>query len=280
MVEQGVVAGWDDPRMPTLAAYRRRGYTPEAIRECMARVGVTKQNSVTELGALEACVREHLNGIAPRRFAVLAPLKVVIENYPESEEWLEAANHPNKPELGQRKVPFSREIFIEREDFMENAPGKFHRLKPGGEVRLRYAYIIKCERVVKDSAGNVVEIRASYDPKTRSGTGPDAERKVKGTIHWVSAQHCVRAEVRLYDRLFKVPSPGQSESIESELNPESLVAIESAALEPSLGEAREQQRFQFERNGYFCVDSGRAPAGGPVFNRVVTLRDSWAKTGA
>jgi glutaminyl-tRNA synthetase len=277
MVEQGVVAGWDDPRMPTLAAYRRRGYTPEAIRECMARVGVTKQNSVTELSALEACVREHLNEIAPRRFAVLAPLKVVIDNYSENEEWLEAANHPNKPELGTRKVPFSREIFIERDDFMENAPGKFHRLKPGGEVRLRYAYIIKCERVVKDSAGNVVEIRASYDPKTRSGTGPDAERKIKGTIHWVSARHCERAEVRLYDRLFKVPSPGQSENIESELNPESLVVVENAALEPALAEAREQERFQFERSGYFCVDSDRSASGGPVFNRVVTLRDSWAK---
>jgi glutaminyl-tRNA synthetase len=277
MVEEGVVDGWDDPRMPTLAAFRRRGYTPEAIRECMARVGVTKQNSVTELSALEACVREHLNEIAPRRFAVLAPLKVVIENYPESEEWLDAANHPSKPELGTRKVPFSREIFIERDDFRENAPGKFHRLKPGGEVRLRYAYIIKCERVVKDSAGNVVEIRASYDSKTRSGTGPDAERKVKGTIHWVSARNCVRAEVRLYDRLFKVPSPGQSENIESELNPESLVVVESAALEPALVEAREQERFQFERVGYFCVDSERSASGGPVFNRIVTLRDSWAK---
>jgi glutaminyl-tRNA synthetase len=277
MVEQGIVAGWDDPRMPTLAAFRRRGYTPEAIRECMARVGVTKQNSVTELSALEACVREHLNEIAPRRFAVLAPLKVVIENYPETEECLEAANHPNKPELGTRKVPFSREVFIERDDFMENAPGKFHRLKPGGEVRLRYAYIIKCERIVKDSAGNVVEIRASYDPKTRSGTGPDSERKVKGTIHWVSARHCVRTEVRLYDRLFKVPNPGQNESIESELNPESLVVVENAALEPALGEAREQERFQFERSGYFCVDSDRSASGGPVFNRVVTLRDSWAK---
>ena len=277
MVEQGIVSGWDDPRMPTLAAFRRRGYTPEAIRECMARVGVTKQNSVTELGALEACVREHLNEIAPRRFAVLAPLKIVIENYPESEEQLEAANHPNKPELGTRKVPFSREVFIERDDFMENAPGKFHRLKPGGEVRLRYAYIIKCERVVKDSAGNVVEIRASYDPKTRSGTGPDAERKVKGTIHWVSARHCVRAPLRLYDRLFKVPSPGQSENFESELNPDSLVVVEDAALEPALAEAREQERFQFERIGYFCVDSDRSASGAPVFNRVVTLRDSWAK---
>jgi glutaminyl-tRNA synthetase len=278
MVEQGIVSGWDDPRMPTLAAFRRRGYTPEAIRECMARVGVTKQNSVTELSALEACVREHLNEIAPRRFAVLAPLKVVIENYPDSEEWLEAANHPNTPELGTRKVPFSKEIFIERDDFMENAPGKFHRLKPGGEVRLRYAYIIKCEHVVKDSAGNVVEVRASYDPRTRSGTGPDAERKVKGTIHWVSARHCARAEVRLYDRLFKVPSPGQSENIESELNPASLVVVASAALEPALRLAREQERFQFERNGYFCVDSDRSPSGAPVFNRVVTLRDSWAKT--
>ncbi|HEY5569541.1 MAG TPA: glutamine--tRNA ligase/YqeY domain fusion protein [Gammaproteobacteria bacterium] len=277
LVEQGVVAGWDDPRMPTLAGFRRRGYTPESIRECMLRVGVTKQNSVTELSALEACVREHLNEIAVRRFAVLAPLKVVIENYPEGDEWLEAANHPSRPAQGARNIPFSKEIFIERDDFMENAPGKFHRLKPGGEVRLRHAYIIKCERVVKGADGNVVELRCSYDPATRSGTGPNAARKVKGTIHWVSARHCVRAPVRLYDRLFKVPNPGSSGDIESELNPDSLVVVENAALEPMLVEAHEGDKVQFERLGYFCVDSDRSPSGVPVFNRVVTLRDSWAK---
>jgi glutaminyl-tRNA synthetase len=208
---------------------------------------------------------------------VLAPLKVVIENYPESDAWLEAANHPNDPALGVRKIPFSKEILIERDDFMENPPGKFHRLKPGGEVRLRYAYIIKCERVVKDKAGSIVELRCSYDPATQSGTGPDSERKVKGTIHWVSARHCVRAPVRLYDRLFKVPNPGSSEDIDSELNPDSLVVVEEAALEPALAQAREGEKFQFERLGYFCVDRDRSPSGGPVFNRVATLRDTWAK---
>ena len=230
----------------------------EGAMKFARRIGTTKKEKVAELGLLEGCVREHLNDTAPRRFAVLDPLKIVIETYPEGkEEWLDAASHPNRPELGSRKVPFAREILIERDDFMENAPSKFHRLKPGGEVRLRYAYIIKCERVVKDTAGNVVEIRASYDPKTRSGTGPDSERKVKGTIHWVSARHCVRAPVRLYDRLFKVPSPGQSENLESELNPESLVVVDGA-LEPGLARAREQERFQFERIGYFCVDSDRS----------------------
>jgi len=277
LVDERYVDGWDDPRMPTLAAFRRRGYTPEAIRECMARVGVTKQDNVTELGVLEACIREHLNEIAVRRFAVLAPLKILIENLTEGEEWLEAANHPSRPELGTRKIPFSKEIFIEHDDFMENPPGKFHRLKPGGEVRLRYAYIIKCERVVKDAAGNVVELRCTYDPATRSGTGRDAERKVKGTIHWVSARHCVHAPVRLYDRLFRVPKPGGSDDIESELNPDSLVVVENAALEPALAQAHEGDKVQFERLGYFCVDSDRSPSGEPVFNRVVTLRDSWAK---
>jgi glutaminyl-tRNA synthetase len=277
LVDEGYVDGWDDPRMPTLAAFRRRGYTPEAIRECMARVGVTKQENVIELTALEACIREHLNEIAPRRFAVLAPLKIVIENYPEGEELLEAANHPNRPALGTRKVLFSKELFIERDDFMESPPGKFHRLKPGGEVRLRYAYIIKCERVVKDAAGSIVELRCSYDPATRSGTGPDSERKVKGTIHWVSARHCVRAEVRLYDRLFKTSLPGASEDIAAELNPASLVVVADAVLEPVLAQVRELEKVQFERVGYFCVDADRSSSGGPVFNRVVTLRDSWTK---
>jgi glutaminyl-tRNA synthetase len=278
LVDDGYVDGWDDPRMPTLAAYRRRGYTPESIRDFMARIGVTKKENTIELGALEASIREHLNVIAPRRFAVLAPLKVVIENYPEDdEEWLAAANHPNRPELGTRTVPFSREIYIEQDDFMEDPPRKFHRLAPGAEVRLRYGYIIRCERVVKDEHGRVVELGCTFDAATRSGTGPDSERKVKGTIHWVSARHCVRAEVRLYDRLFVSPLPGSSEDVEAELNPESLIVVYGAALEPDLGTAAPGDRFQFERLGYFCVDPTRPADSAPVFNRVVTLRDTWAK---
>jgi glutaminyl-tRNA synthetase len=278
LVEAGIVDGWDDPRMPTLAAFRRRGYTPESIRECMVRVGVTKKNHVIEMSALESCVREHLNDIAPRRFAVLDPLKIVIENYPDGDgELLEAANHPNRPELGVRSVPFSREIYIERDDFMENPPGKFHRLKPGGEVRLRYGYVIKCESIVRDAAGRITELRCTYDSATRSGSGAGSERKVKGTIHWVSARHCVTREVRLYDRLFKTPYPGASEAIESELNPDSLVVVGSAALEPELGGVRAGDRFQFERQGYFAVDPAPSASGESVFNRVVSLRDSWAK---
>src|SRR5688572_4666685 len=275
LVDDKHVDGWDDPRMPTLAGIRRRGYTPESIVEFARRIGTTKKEKVAELGLLEGCVREHLNETAPRRFAVLDPVKVVIETYPEGEEeWLEAANHPSRPELGSRKVPFAREILIERDDFMENAPSKFHRLKPGGEVRLRYAYIIKCERVVKDSAGNVVELRCSHDPTSRSGS-EESGRKVKGTIHWVSAKHARRAPVRLYDRLFSVPFPG--DNLAKELNPESLKIVSSAALEPSLLEARPEERFQFERLGYFVADRVLSNPGAPVFNRTVTLRDSWAK---
>jgi glutaminyl-tRNA synthetase len=278
LVDDGHVAGWDDPRMPTIAAFRRRGYTPESIREFMSRVGVTKKDNVIELGSLEHSIREDLNERAVRRFAVLRPLKVVIDNYPDGkEEWLEAANHPNRPELGTRELPFSRELYIEADDFAEDPPRKFHRLKPGGEVRLRYAYIIKCDRVVKDRVGNVVELRCSYDPATRSGTGPDAERKVKGTIHWVSARHAVSVEVRLYDRLFKEPNPLAAASIEAALNPESLELIAAARVEPSLAEAEPEQRFQFERIGYFCVDAVDSTPGAPKFNRTVTLRDSWAK---
>lgn len=278
LVDDGHVAGWDDPRMPTIAAFRRRGYTPESIREFMSRVGVTKKDNVIELGSLEHSIREDLNERAVRRFAVLRPLKVVIDNYPDGkEEWLEAANHPNRPELGTRELPFSRELYIEADDFAEDPPRKFHRLKPGGEVRLRYAYIIKCDRVVKDTVGNVVELRCSYDPATRSGTGPDAERKVKGTIHWVSARHAVSVEVRLYDRLFKEPNPLAAASIEAALNPESLELIAAARVEPSLAEAEPEQRFQFERIGYFCVDAVDSTPGAPKFNRTVTLRDSWVK---
>jgi glutaminyl-tRNA synthetase len=275
LVEDKHVDGWDDPRMPTLAGIRRRGYTPESIVEFVRRIGTTKKEKVAELGQLEGCVREDLNERAPRRFAVLDPLKIVIETYPEGkEEWLEAANHPNKPELGVRKVPFSREILIEREDFMENAPSKFHRLKPGGEVRLRYGYIIKCERVVKDSAGNVTELHCSHDAASRSGSD-ESGRKVKGTIHWVSAKHARRAPVRLYDRLFSVPFPG--DNVAKELNAASLKIVTSAVLEPALADAAAEERFQFERLGYFIADRVLSKPGAPVFNRTVTLRDSWAK---
>jgi glutaminyl-tRNA synthetase len=275
LVDERHVEGWDDPRMPTLSGLRRRGFTPESIRTFVQRVGVTKKEKVAELGQFETCIRDDLNERAPRRFAVLDPLKIVIDTYPaDKEEWLEAANHPNKPELGSRTVPFTREVFIEREDFMENAPSKFHRLKPGGEVRLRYAYIVKCERVVKDAAGNVTEVHCSHDPNSRSGS-EDSGRKVKGTIHWVSARHAFRAPVRLYDRLFSSPFPG--EDLARELNPDSLRLVDSAALEPALKEARPEQRFQFERVGYFVADSVLSKPGAPVFNRTVTLRDSWAK---
>jgi glutaminyl-tRNA synthetase len=275
LVDERRVEGWDDPRMPTLSGMRRRGYTPASIREFIQRVGVTKKEKVAELGLLEGCIREDLNESAPRRFGVLDPLKLVIENYPaDREEWLDAANHPNRPELGLRKVPFSRDIWIEREDFMESAPSKFHRLKPGGEVRLRYGYIVKCERAIKDASGKLVELRCSYDPATRSGS-EEAGRKVKGTIHWVSAKHAFHAEVRLYDRLFVAPFP--SDDLAAGLNPESLKVVERAALEPALADARPAERFQFERLGYFAVDMAGSRPGKPVFNRTVTLRDSWAK---
>jgi glutaminyl-tRNA synthetase len=275
LVDEKHVEGWDDPRMPTLSGIRRRGFTPEAIRTFVQRVGVTKKSKVAELGQFETCIREDLNERAERRFAVLDPLKVVIETYAaDQEEWLDAANHPNKPELGVRKVPFTREVYIEREDFMENAPGKFHRLKPGGEVRLRYGYIVKCESVVKNSAGEIVEVRCSHDPASRSGS-EDSGRKVKGTIHWVSARHALRAPVRLYDRLFSKPFPG--DDLARELNPESLKIVEAAALEPALAQAQPDQRFQFERVGYFVADAVLSKPGAPVFNRTVTLRDSWAK---
>jgi glutaminyl-tRNA synthetase len=275
LVDDKRVDGWDDPRMPTLSGIRRRGYTPASIREFIQRVGVTKKEKVAELGLLEGCIREDLNVTAPRRFAVLDPLKVVIENFPaEGDEWLEAQNHPSRPELGVRKVPFSNELFIEREDFMENPPSKFHRLKPGGEVRLRYGYIVKCESIVKNAADEITEVRCSYDSATRSGSD-EAGRKVKGTIHWVSAKHAFRAEVRLYDRLFVTAFPGGD--LERELNPQSLQLIENAALEPALADAAPGERFQFERLGYFCADPVSSAPRRPVFNRTVTLRDSWAK---
>jgi len=278
LVEDGHVDGWDDPRMPTLSGMRRRGYTPAAIREFIDRVGITKKDHMIELGSLESTVRDDLNENASRRFAVLRPLKIIIENYPaDGEEWLEAANHPNRPELGSREVPFSREIFIDREDFMEDPPGKFRRLKPGGEVRLRYAYIIKCEEVIKDDSGEIVELRCSYDPETKSGSA-QSQRKVKGTIHWVSASHAVRAEVRLYDRLFRVPDPGRADGdIEELLNSDSLTIHPDAVLEPSLAAALPGETFQFERQGYFIVDSVSVEDSRLVYTRTVSLRDTWAK---
>jgi glutaminyl-tRNA synthetase len=278
LIDEGVVTGWDDPRMPTLAAMRRRGYPPAAILELCRRSGVTKKEHFVELGALETFVRDELNEHCERRMAVLKPLRVILENYPEDQtESLPAANHPNRPELGERALPFSREIFIDREDFMEDPPRKFFRLKPGGEVRLRYAYIIKCEEVLKDEAGEIVALRCSYDPHTRSGM-PEAGRKVKGTIHWVSAQDHLQAEVRLYDRLFSKPYPeADVEDFHENLNPDSLQIISEAMLEPSLASAVHGQTFQFERQGYFCVDAKDSRSGAPVFNRTVTLRDSWAK---
>jgi glutaminyl-tRNA synthetase len=278
LVDDGHVDGWDDPRMPTLAAFRRRGYTPESIREFIRRVGVTRKENLIELGALESCIRDDLNESAERRFAVLDPLRVVIENYPEGQvETMTAFNHPNRPELGTRELPFSRELWIERDDFMEAAPRKFFRLKPGGEVRLRYAYIVRCERIDKDASGRVTTVYCSYDPATRSGSGQDAERKVKGTIHWVSAAAAGSAEVRLYDRLFRVPNPGSADSLDEELNPDSLSIVAEARLEPALLTAVAGSRYQFERLGYFAVDSEHSAPGRPVFNRVVTLRDTWAR---
>ncbi len=276
LVEEQIVSGWDDPRMPTLAGMRRRGYPPAALREFCRRVGVTKKENLIEMAALENCIRENLDHAAPRRMAVVRPLKVVLTNYPEDQiEEMSARNHPNRPDFGSRDLPFGREIYIEQTDFMEAAPRKFFRLKPGGEVRLRYAYIICCDEVIKDDSGQVVELRCSYDSDTRSGTG-SSDRKVKGTIHWVSASHAVAAEVRLYDRLFDVPDPASSDDVMEHLNPDSLEIV-TARIEPSLGNADVDSTFQFERLGYFCPDAGDTTADMPVFNRIVTLRDSWAK---
>jgi glutaminyl-tRNA synthetase len=276
MIENQVVSGWDDPRMPTIAGMRRRGYPAEALRDFVRRGGVTKKDKLIEMGVLENCVREVFGDAAERRMAVLKPLKVVITNYPEGQvEMMQAMNHPNRPELGTREVSFAREVWIEQDDFMEDAPRKFFRLKPGGEVRLRSAYIIQCDEVIKDDAGNVIELRCSYDPDTRSGSGM-SDRKVKGTIHWVSADHAVPATVRLYDRLFTVPNPNAAEDFMEVLNPDSLETVD-AMLEPSLANLPAGEAVQFERLGYFCPDSGEHTSGSPVFNRVVTLRDSWAK---
>ncbi|MEM8814908.1 MAG: glutamine--tRNA ligase/YqeY domain fusion protein [Pseudomonadota bacterium] len=274
LIDQGIVSGWDDPRMPTVAGMRRRGYPAVALRDFVQRAGVTKKDKLIEMGMLENSVREALGDTSPRRMGVLRPLKIVLSNYPADRvEMLPAMNHPNLPEMGEREVPFSRELWIERSDFMEEAPRKFFRLKPGGEVRLRSAYIIQCNEVVKDEEGEIVELRCSYDESTRSGSA-NSDRKVKGTIHWVSAAHAVAAEVRLYDRLFREANPNAAEDLAEVLNDASLEML-TAQLEPSLREPGDEP-FQLERLGYFVRDPD-STAELPVFNRVVSLRDSWAK---
>lgn len=280
LVTDRLVAGWDDPRMPTISGMRRRGFPPEAIRRFADEIGVAKRENVVDVGLLEFFVREELNKRAPRAMAVLRPLKLVIENFPEDVvEDVVLANHPDDVEMGTRVVPFSRVIYIERDDFMEDPPKKFFRLAPGREVRLRGAYFVACRDVVKDADGKVIELRCTYDPATRGGDAPDG-RKVKGTLHWVSAAHAVTAEVRLYDRLFNVESPGAGDvDFITQLNPGSLEVVADAKLEPSLGQAPIGARFQFERLGYFAVDYD-ATATRAVFNRTVTLKDTWAKVGA
>ena len=276
LVRSGRVSGWDDPRMPTLRGIRRRGYTPAAIREFCERIGVTRNNSRTDMSMLEDALRDDLGEKATRVMAVLRPLRVVIENYPQEEEWLEAANHPQRPERGTRRLPFSREIWIERDDFMQDPPKKFFRLAPGREVRLRYAYFITCTDVIRDDSGEIIELRCNYDPATRGGDAPDG-RKVKGTLHWVSAAHAVEAEVRLYDRLFSVSNPDREEDWKACLNPDSMEVIGDARVEPSLRDLAPEDKVQFERLGYFCADRIDWSRERPVFNRAATLRDTWAK---
>ena len=280
LVEGGYVNGWDDPRMPTIAGFRRRGYTPEAIREFCDRIGVAKNAAIIDIALLEHSLRDHLNKTAPRAMAVLRPIKVVITNYPEGEtDWLDAVNNPEDESAGTRKVPFSRELYIEREDFMEDPPRRFYRLAPGREVRLRYGYFIKCEEVIKDESGDVVELRCTYDPETRGGSAPDG-RRVRATLHWVSAAHAIDAEVRLYDHLFTRWNPDEDDEDGADwlsfLNPESLVVVD-AKLEPSLADAAPGYRCQFERQGYFCVDTKDSRPDHVVFNRTTTLRDTWAR---
>jgi len=279
LVKEGFVRGWDDPRMPTISGLRRRGYSPEAIRSFCKVIGVNKFNSTVDIALLEHCLREDLNKTSPRVMAVLRPLKVIIDNYPEGRvEELDAVNNPEDPSAGTRKVPFSRELYIEQEDFLEEPPKKFFRLAPGREVRLRYAYFITCTRVVKDAEGNVVELHCTYDPATRGGDAPDG-RKVKATLHWVSAPHALNAEVRLYDNLFTKEDPEdvpEGQDFTANLNPNSLEILTDCCVEPSLAGAVPLSRYQFERLGYFCVDPD-STAGKLVFNRTVTLKDPWAK---
>jgi len=279
LVEQGLVNGWDDPRMPTICGLRRRGYSPTAIRNFCKLIGVNKFNSTVDIALLEHCLREDLNKMSPRVMAVLRPLKLVIDNYPADQvEELEAVNNPEDPGAGTRKVPFSKELYIEREDFMEKPPSKFYRLAPGREVRLRYAYFLTCTDVVKDKTGQVVELQCTYDPATRGGDAPDG-RKVKATLHWVSAPHSLPAEVRLYDHLFTKENPDdvpEGQDFKSNLNPNSLEVLTNCRVEPSLKDASHLSRYQFERLGYFCVDTDSSKKM-LVFNRTVTLRDPWAK---
>lgn len=283
LVKEGHVSGWDDPRMPTISGLRRRGYTPSSIREFCARIGVAKGNSIVDIALLEHCVREELNKKATRVMAVLRPLKVVIDNYPEGMvEEFEVPNNPEDPDSGTRKVPFSRVLYIEQDDFCENPPKKYFRLSPGQEVRLKSAYLIKCVDVVKDDkTGEIIELHCTYDPDSRGGNAPDG-RKVKGTIHWVSAQHAVEAEVRLYDYLFSCPNPEADENVNflENLNPNSLEVLKSCKLEPGLENAKPGDMFQFLRLGYFCIDSVDSKIGAPVFNRTVSLKDTWAKVSA
>ena len=276
LVRDGHVKGWDDPRMPTIAGLRRRGVPPEAIRDFIKRIGVAKANSVVDAGMFDFSVREALNKSALRRMAALRPMKVVIENYPEGQvEELDAVNHPDNPEAGSRKIKFGRELYIEQDDFMENPPKKFFRLSPGKEVRLRYAYFITCREAVKNAAGEVIELRCTYDPATKGGNAPDG-RKVKATMHWVSAADSIAAEVRLYNPLFTKPDPSGGEGFATDLNPNSLEVLSDARLEPALANAKPEVPVQFERNGYFCLDPDSTP-GKPVFNRTVGLRDTFAK---
>lgn len=279
LVKENHVNGWDDPRMPTICGFRRRGYTPEAIRNFCERIGVAKRDNVIDYSLLEFSLREHLNKVAPRMMAVLNPLKVVITNYPENQvENLTAINNPEDESAGTRQVPFSREIYIERDDFMENPPKKYFRLAPGQEVRLRYAYFIKCDEVIKDAEGNIVELHCSYDPASKGGNSPDG-RKVKGTIHWVSAEHAIDAEVRLFDRLFSKENPEEVEEGQTfldNINPDSLQVLQHCKLEPELAKAKVMDKMQFERLGYFCVDKD-STAEHLVFNRACTLKDSWSK---
>ena len=279
LVKENHVSGWDDPRMPTICGFRRRGYTPEAIRNFCERIGVAKRDNIIDYSLLEFSLREHLNKVAPRMMAVLNPLKVVITNYPDGQvENLTAINNPEDESAGTRQVPFSREIYIERDDFMENPPKKYFRLAPGQEVRLRYAYFIKCDEVIKDAEGNIVELHCSYDPASKGGNSPDG-RKVKGTIHWVSAEHAIDAEVRLFDRLFSKENPDDVEEGQTfldNMNPDSLQVLQNCKLEPELGKAKVMDKMQFERLGYFCVDKDSTPEH-LVFNRSCTLKDSWSK---
>ena len=280
LVTGDYVDGWDDPRMLTIAGMRRRGYTPAAIRDFCERIGVTKNDTIIDMSVLENCVREDLDKTTPRVMGVLKPLRVVIENYPEDQsEELVAPYHPNDPDMGSRKVPFSKVIYVEHDDFMEEPPKKFFRLGPGREVRLRYAYFITCNDIIKDKNGDVVELRCTYDPETKGGNAPDG-RKVKGTIHWVSAEHALDAEVRIYDRLFNDPEPDSNrhdKDWKEFLNPKSIEILDNTKLEPSLSEAKTGDQFQFERLGYFNVESKDSKADKPVFNRTITLRDSWSK---